>query len=702
MRLWHGSLLDQRIESRGALLTCLRVAGLSVLLIVGVYVCAVVAFYALPASLAIVDGITRSFIEMIRNLRTNPLLTLQWSVFAALGSILGLYTATLFAVMPIAVPIIYGVNWWRGARSLWSRFSRPLAVGIPAGAVALVALGLTLSNQQPQHRAFELASRTPQSTQDAESLIGEQEAIRAGLLNAYLSSYRYISAVGEVRHISDLYHDVLRLPREQADVIQGWHEALLRPFLYEPVQVTEETGSQKPDSQQTRDQETRGDANVSLREDAQRAAERYQRVFDQPIIRAERETIVRAVQATWNRDMATQAWQAVDDREVLLLSQEVTIAEHGDMADVELHEAFQNKTSQRQEVVYYFSLPESAVVTGVWLGDSPDRSRRYAWQVAPRGAAQSVYRNEVRRNVDPALVEQIGPRQYRLRVFPIEPPSWQSDPGSGVGHSVEAPDMHVWLTYRVMADGDAWPLPRLADKRNVYWDGSTARTLNGQPMAVEGDEWLPASAPATSAPQPAAHRADFEGGMAVVAEPYDARVDDGAGVAAPLRLAVVLDRSRSMAPHAASVQAALDRLQELQPGANPDVYLTASEFRGEGPSVVSLEALKPEQLTYYGGQSAADLLRQFAELRGERTYDAVLVLTDSSGYELGAGGAESRGNAKTPGAPVWMVHLDGGLSLGYDDDTLEAIQASGGGATDNVDEAVRRARAAITQRVVAG
>jgi hypothetical protein len=70
--------------------------------------------------------------------------------------------------------------------------------------------------------------------------------------------------------------------------------------------------------------------------------------------------------------------------------------------------------------VYYFSLPESAVITGVWLGDSPDRNQRYEYTVAPRGAAQAVYRNEVRRNMDPALVEQIGPRQYRLRV----PGSW--------------------------------------------------------------------------------------------------------------------------------------------------------------------------------------------------------------------------------------------------------------------------------------
>jgi len=44
---------------------------------------------------------------------------------------------------------------------------------------------------------------------------------------------------------------------------------------------------------------------------------------------------------------------------------------------------------------------------------------------------------------------------------------------------------------------------------------------------------------------------------------------------------------------------------------------------------------------------------------------------------------------------VWMVHLGGHFSLGYDDATLEAIQASGGGAADSVDEALTRLAAAL-------
>jgi len=109
----------------------------------------------------------------------------------------------------------------------------------------------------------------------------------------------------------------------------------------------------------------------------------------------------------------------VDDREVHLANQEVIIQEHGDWADIELHEVYQNQTAELQEAIYYFSLPESAVITGIWLGDTADKAQADAFQVAPRGAAQAVYREQTRVQKDPALVEQIGPRQYRLRVYPV-------------------------------------------------------------------------------------------------------------------------------------------------------------------------------------------------------------------------------------------------------------------------------------------
>ncbi len=90
-----------------------------------------------------------------------------------------------------------------------------------------------------------------------------------------------------------------------------------------------------------------------------------------------------------------------------MISQQVTVKEHGDWADVELYEVYKNQTREVQEVFYSFSLPESAVITGLWLGDTNKLDQRFRFVVSPRGAAQKVYNSQVRRSrpIDPALLE---------------------------------------------------------------------------------------------------------------------------------------------------------------------------------------------------------------------------------------------------------------------------------------------------------
>jgi putative PEP-CTERM system integral membrane protein len=234
----------------------------------------------------------------------------------------------------------------------------------------------------------------------------------------------------------------------------------------------------------------------------------------------------------------------------------------------------------------------------------------------------------------------------------------------------------------VLGTAAGWPLPQLAEKRNVYWDATTTRSVNGRPLRADDQTWLPAAAPAAAPMTPAAHRVDFPGGQSVIARPAVA-----AGLppaASALRLAVVLDRSRSMATRAGDVAAALQQLRDL--GAAVDVYLTASEFRGEAPARAALAEVDPQTILYFGGQNAGELLAQYGALHAGEAYDAILVLTDGSGYELGPSPAP----IPDPGAPVWMVHLGGAFPLGYDDATLEALQASGGGAVGSVDEALAR------------
>ncbi|UCC63686.1 MAG: TIGR02921 family PEP-CTERM protein [Anaerolineae bacterium] len=656
--LWQ--ILDRNIGVRGSLLAHLRAIGLTLLLLVGLYAAVWIAFYAPPVAVFGWEFIA----DLVRQVPEW-----RWVLLWILGTILAAYTGTLFVAMPIVVPILYVRAWWRGERALVANYGRLRAILLTMAVLVVCGVLFVLTNRQPQHVAFALLETPPATLAEAQALLGQRDKIRDGLLNAYLAPVRYFSAVGEVRHVREMYEYALNMSPKQARRVQQLYEAVARPLLYVPVSAPEAGG---------------GVDNRVLQQEPFEAARLYETFFDRSIVEGERETIVHAVRSTWSVDQARTAWMAVDDREIHLVQQEVTVAEHGDWAEVELYEVYQNQTPQRQEVVYYFSLPESAVITGLWLGNSPDRDARFRYRVSPRGAAQAAYRNEVRRRVDPALVEQIGPRQYRLRIFPIQPQSWRRDGESGRSLE-EGPPLYMWLTWRVLANGSVWPLPRLAEKRNVYWDETSARLVNGRPMDADEETWLPAYVHTSSSVTPVAHRVDLPAGLSLLARPVP--VSGRPEAAADLRLAVVLDRSRSMVEVAVDVKTALTRLAEAAAsGTMVDVYLAASKYRGETPSRVSLAELDPDGIVYYGGQNAAELLAQFAQLHADQDYDAIFVLTDDTGYELGAGGVE----VPVPDAPVWMVHLGDNFPLGYDDATLQAIQASGGGVAGDVEEALVR------------
>jgi putative PEP-CTERM system integral membrane protein len=655
----------------------LRLAGLTLMLLTSVYASIWIAFYAVPLAGAIfqwlidtlrdLPGFFHDLSDTIGSLLRENLI---WIPFSVLGFLLLIYTLTLFALAPVVFPLLGARAWGREMNAWIEKRGWLLPTTLVTATIVVTSAIFILANRQPQQRAFELLSEPPKSSTKAQELLKQRQAIRSGLLNAYLAPYRYISAQGEVRHVRDIYESVFDMQPADALAVERVYEGVASPLLYNPVHVRDDPSALWRDNQ-------------ALVKEPQEAAQLYQQFFDQPIDQGEREALVEAARNTWSSRQAEAAWLAVDDREVYLQRQELTIQERGDWAQVELYEVYQNRTTNNQEVIYYFNLPESAVLTGLWLGESPDRSQRFAFQVSPRGAAQTLYQEETRRSVDPALLEQIGPRQYRLRAYPVPPMVWQQDDLDSQPQIEEAPPMHLWLTYQVMAQDGEWPLPQMAYKLNVFWDGSTQRLLNGEPLSVDGDAWLPVSIPASTPTEPVTHRVDLPGGESVLALP--AAQAESLDLPDDLRLAVVLDRSASMEPLAEQVSAALARLGEL-PASATDVYLTASPYRGENPSLTSLEEVQSGDILYFGGQNPAELLAQFDELRAGREYDAVIVLTDSSAYELG----KSPVAVQTPDVPVWMVHLASELPLGYDDPTLEAIQASGGGVAGNLDAALTR------------
>jgi len=70
------------------------------------------------------------------------------------------------------------------------RFGWPRAVALTVVVLIVCAALFVLTNQQPQRKAFALLETPPASLSQAQSLLKQQDSIRAGLLNAYLAPLR--------------------------------------------------------------------------------------------------------------------------------------------------------------------------------------------------------------------------------------------------------------------------------------------------------------------------------------------------------------------------------------------------------------------------------------------------------------------------------------------------------------------------------
>ena len=457
------------------------------MLLVGLYTGVLLMFYAVPlAALLLQSVFSLEWLGLFREVFTLEFFLSLVSISVGLGFfllLLGL-SSTLFVAMPSAMASLYLHSGQRIWRAFAAQYGRGRAwVGSGAMIVAVMVVWMA-AQHQPQTQVFDWLNRPAKTNGDRQALLARSEPIRAGLLNAYLANYRYLSSTEANNHIQAMYEQVFALPSPLARSLQWTYNQLMSPFLYQ--------GSGT---------------------DVDQAAQHYAQFFDQPIQQGEQAAINHALQSTFNQDEAKAGLLNLNQHKVWLRSQQITVTEQGDWAEVELHEVYENQTPEQQEVFYAFSLPESAVITGLWLGETDNRRERFPFVVAPRGAAQQVYNEQVQRRVDPALIEQVGPRQYRLRAFPIPARSFLRSESSSPAR------MHLWLTYQVMHQDQGWALPQLAEKRNLYWTRQTQRDRNGQAGPQRLDDWLEPFVPATQARSPQPHQSIFAGGTQLMAQP---------------------------------------------------------------------------------------------------------------------------------------------------------------------------------------
>ena len=104
-----------------------------------------------------------------------------------------------------------------------------------------------------------------------------------------------------------------------------------------------------------------------------------------------------------------------DGRQHLELSSvtvEVRIDER--VARTRTDQIFTNHAEWEVEGIYEFTLPEGAIITDLvlWIGD-----KRVQGLIMEKEEARQVYDDIVRQRIDPALIEQVTPNQFRLSIF---------------------------------------------------------------------------------------------------------------------------------------------------------------------------------------------------------------------------------------------------------------------------------------------
>jgi putative PEP-CTERM system integral membrane protein len=611
-------------------------------LLAGLWWAALVALYAAPCTQLVLQGAWNAGWELI----ANP----EWfspQAATTIGMVAGMlgFTGLVLAGFPVAMLGISASAFRVVARATAERVGWPLTWALTSATAAgwVVAIGLT--GRQPQDAAFDALDAAKDDAGRRAALL-QSDRVREGLLFADLAWARTFDADPHGTHVADLWKPLVGETLAEGPRL-AW-VGLTWPFVYHPHSDLEDTWQES---------------------EATRAAAAYADFFDAPIEVAERQALVAASQATWNWEDARAGLLEVGQQKVHLDRQEVTVEPRGDVAEVTVHDVYRNRTWDRQEVLVSFSLPESAAVTGLWLGADPDRSKAFAYVVAPRGAAQQVYEEQVRERRDPALLEQVGPREYRLRAFPVLPREGRPDDVTSI--TAEGPPLHLWLTVTVPIvqeeDGIGFfPLPRAAEGRNLFWDADTARV--GE---APGDEWLPGR---VDAPNTAKRSHDAViGGWQVHAEP--------AGAVPPTRLRrieVLVDDTRSMEGHRDEVDAALARLT----GAADQVDVLCVRERNLAPC----PGFQASDALFWGSTALETRLVQAAPFA--RGADALVVLTDAGSYPLAAK-AEAEGLPDAELPPLWLVHL-GGPPTAYPDWTLDRMQRTGGGAAASVDEVLVR------------
>lgn len=603
----------------------------SILLMIGAYVGLLLIFYLPPSIGGLIKGLAEIDIKDIGEIFRAGFLVVVFMVFLS-------YSMTLLLGLPVAFFYYYFSSFYKKIKWYSETYSPAEALTITGSFVALNLLVFYLLNwNQPQRDYLTRLNKASFSDSDIKELSKNAEEIKNGLLNAYLSNYRYLGEEEKNDHIEAIYKSAFGGEKSDFKFLQSAHNVFLKPFLYE---------------------------GKSMYDDTKVASELYEKCFDVSLQKTEREAIKSALKSTWERQGIEAGLLNIDEKKVHVIKQEINSKEQEGIVDVEIHEVYQNNTFEQQEVLYYFSLPEHAVITGVWISDTSEK--KFSYRISPRGAAQQVYKEQVRERIDPSLLEQVGPRQYRLRAFPILPKTRIYNKRNITVE--DGPEFHLWFSYQLLADPDnTYSLPFLLQKRNVYCDGDTEFRVNSKESDKNNDEdWLPVALPCSQKKERRSHAFALNDSTIITATPEVA--DTKGNDEKKYSFAFIIDQSYSLGKYREQLEDILESLSD-KGYEEADVYLTGQFSRKD-----QLKSIDMDELVFWGNASQLKMLHQFDSLRKEKKYDGVVLLTDQGDYEI----SEDSLPSLEFNFPVYLIHMDGKLPYAYDDDLMETIVTSRG------------------------
>ncbi len=615
----------------------------TIVALVGVYLGLLLGLQFLPLALSFIEEVWQGLVnfqwadslELLQNLVKNPLIIFYVALF--------FITAIFFLTTPVVLIVVYIQQFIARCRvTPWPRLFVVLVVVLFVETMVLVQ-----GNIQPQWAAFALSETLPTANHERHKLLEKAETMREGLLNGYLASYRYLSTTGSSRSLKKRYSDLLGEGTKIPTYVQKFFNGLAAPFLYQ---------------------------GEGFKKEKKMAAMRYQEFFDTPIEKGERENILAAVKATWENEQNEAGLMNAASRYVLLKNQTIEIEEQGDVATITITQIVENQTYQAQEIVFHFALPEDTVITGLWMSDDIEEPQKFQHMVSPRGAAQSVYKSEVQRRIDPALLEQVGPLQYRMRAFPIPARVVENRSGrnryrdSFRGFMVSPASVRFQYTVALDTEG-GWPMPELLEKRNVYWDKKTIRTHSPKSKL----SWLPVRIPASKPSVLQPHIATINDGI-IHAIPRDTR-DPGGVIHGPV--AVIIDGSYSM-------NMVQDRLEKQLESLAKDSVDYDLFFCQE--TCAEIDVSEVAHQIYFGNSQLLEQLSQWSASTSKQ-YSAIFVLSDAGSYELSP---DPEIELNIPNEPLWLVHLSEQLPYAYDDKVIDGVNDSRGGIAKTVAEAMEK------------